>query len=552
MPDELHTTDRERAKGDSEEVLAQAGVESDEDDHSGEEGPGDHQDGGAAATGSSKKKKMSKKKKLKEALTGRKDPEGSGKADTKPQLSQEQLNQLAQINPSLKDELERKSPSEIQDFIKKLSLGDMVTGAGAAAPHQKDLAQYKFWKTQPVPKFDDQPSEEGEIQAVDPERVPKEPAPLPAGFEWVTMDLTDPQQHDEVYDLLSNHYVEDHESMFRFKYSSSFLKWALMAPGWRKEWHVGVRASQSQKLVAFISGIPVNMRVRQRTISCTEINFMCNHKKVRQKRLAPVLIKEITRRTHLSGIYQAVYTAGTLIPTPVATCRYFHRSLDWQKLYDVEFSPLPPGSTPLRQIARYKLPTQTEIQGLRPMETKDVEAILDLLKRYLARTELAPLFTKEEVQHWLIDHADPSAPERVVWAYVSEDPETHKITDFFSFYILESTIINAKKYDTIKAAYLFYYASEAAFGNDKAAYKARLNALMKDALILAKEAKFDVFNALTHLDNPLFLEDQKFGPGDGLLHYYLYNYRTAPVTGGLNKANQVDEKQAGGIGLVML
>lgn len=30
----------------------------------------------------------------------------------------------------------------------------------------------------------------------------------------------------------------------------------------------------------------------------------------RSKRLAPVLIKEVTRRVNLAGIFQAVYTAG--------------------------------------------------------------------------------------------------------------------------------------------------------------------------------------------------------------------------------------------------
>ena len=35
-----------------------------------------------------------------------------------------------------------------------------------------------------------------------------------------------------------------------------------------------------------------------------EINFLCVHKKLRSKRLAPVLIKEITRRVNLTGIFQ--------------------------------------------------------------------------------------------------------------------------------------------------------------------------------------------------------------------------------------------------------
>lgn len=63
---------------------------------------------------------------------------------------------------------------------------------------------------------------------------------------------------------------------------------------------------------------------------------------------------------------------------------------------------------------------------------------------------------------------------------------------------------------------------------------------------------FDVFNALTLLDNPLFLEQQKFGPGDGQLHYYLFNYRARPIAGGVDAKNNVDDKQRGGVGVVML
>ena len=52
-----------------------------------------------------------------------------------------------------------------------------------------------------------------------------------------------------------------------------------------------------------------------------EINFLCVHKKLRSKRVAPVLIREITRRVHLQGLFQAVYTAGVVLPKPVASCR---------------------------------------------------------------------------------------------------------------------------------------------------------------------------------------------------------------------------------------
>lgn len=53
-----------------------------------------------------------------------------------------------------------------------------------------------------------------------------------------------------------------------------------------------------------------------------DINFLCVHKKLRLKRLTPVLIKEITRRGHLEGFFQAVYTAAPFLPGIASKCRY--------------------------------------------------------------------------------------------------------------------------------------------------------------------------------------------------------------------------------------
>ena len=48
---------------------------------------------------------------------------------------------------------------------------------------------------------------------------------------------------------------------------------------------------------------------------------------------------------------------------------------------------------------------------------------------------------------------------------------------------------------------------------------------MEDLLILARDLKYDVFNCLDLMENQKFLENLKFGVGDGHLHYYLYNWR---------------------------
>ncbi|KAJ4384229.1 glycylpeptide N-tetradecanoyltransferase [Didymella sp. IMI 355093] len=557
MPQEASKiSDPDTTAAAAEEVIAESSK--DKEAHVSEDESGDEAtETVEGAEGATEKKKKSRKRKIKDAISGKgKASEATDlNAPAAGQLGKDQMSMLLDANPALKNQLMSKANNraELEAMIKKLNINEMLTGL-APQGATKDMADHAFWKTQPVPSFDEMASKEripdGPIKEIDIEKVDKNPSPMYPGFEWVTMDLEDTKQLDEVYDLLTNHYVEDKDATFRFKYSPSFLNWALKAPGWKKEWHVGVRATASGKLVAFISGIPIQLRIRDKVLKSSEVNFLCVHKKLRSKRLAPVLIKEITRRCYVEGTFQAVYTVGSLLPTPVSTCRYFHRALDWEKLYDVGFSPLPHGSTKLRQVNRYKLPDTTSTAGLRKMESKDVPAALDLLKRYLERMDMAQVFDQTEFEHWICPKEEPK--EQVVWSYVVEDPDTKKITDYFSFYNLESTVIGNKKHDTIKAAYLFYYATEVAFEKDEGKLKTRLNSLMKDALILAKKADFDVFNALTLHDNPLFLEEQRFGAGDGSLHYYLYNYRAAPITGGIDQRNQASVKHMGGIGLTML
>lgn len=54
--------------------------------------------------------------------------------------------------------------------------------------------------------------------------------------------------------------------------------------------------------------------------------------------------------------------------------------------------------------------------------------------------------------------------------------------------------------------------------------------LTKDALILAKNKGYDVFNALDIQLNEEYLKELKFGVGDGNLHYYFYNWRIAKLS----------------------
>lgn len=93
-----------------------------------------------------------------------------------------------------------------------------------------------------------------------------------------------------------------------------------------------------------------------------------------------------------------------------------------------------------------------------------------------------------------------------------QNPNTHQITDFFSFYSLPSTIIHSPQHNVLEAAYLYYYATDIAFeegAEQDGRLKKRLLVLINDALVVADQAKFDVFNALTLMDNAPILQELK-------------------------------------------
>jgi len=202
--------------------------------------------------------------------------------------------------------------------------------------------------------------------------------------------------------------------------------------------------------------------------------------------------------------------------------------LNYRKLIDVGFTRVPKRfqkfPNPLKMLDRlYELPSEPQIKGFRKTTSKDIPQIYEHLKTFLTKFKVSPLFTQKEVGHLV------KPKDNVVYSYVVEDPETKKITDFVSWYNIPSSIINHKTHKVLKAAYLYYYFNT----------KHTLTELIEDALVEAKKEDFDVFNCLDILDNKTFIEDLKFGAGDGNLYYYFYNFKTPEV-------------QSNDLGLVML
>lgn len=405
---------------------------------------------------------------------------------------------------------------QIIALLRNQGLDNARTVNASAGAEEETNARHLFWDTQPMylPDKQIQSARTGETLELNAPIVPNkaitdlraDPYNMPKGFVWSALNVSDADEMAQLYDLLAKNYVEDDDCMFRFDYSIDFLMWALTPPGYDSDLHLAVRSEKTNKLVAFISAVPATIAAYDSSFESVEINFLCVHKKLRKKRLAPVLIKEITRRVNHKGVFQAVYTAGVKLPGPVSSCRYFHRSINPKKLVEVQFSRVPPKMTMARLIKQYKLPNETSL-ALRPMEQKDVEGVHALVTQHLNKFQLAVKFSPDEIAHWLLPRAG------VIDSHVVTNAKGD-VTDFVSFYHLPSTIIGNTQHTHLRAAYSFY----------NVATSVDLCDLMRDALILAKVAGVDVFNALNQMENGKFLEELKFGKGDGNLQYYLYNW----------------------------
>lgn len=403
----------------------------------------------------------------------------------------------------LLDALSEEKQQEIQRALHLFSLGlGPPKNLQDARKHN-----FRFWNTQPVPKLDEDVTSHGPIQS-EKQSVREESYSLPEGFCWDTVDLGNPEQLGELCTLLNENYTEEDDNTLRSHYSPEFLLWALRPPGWQPDWHCGVRVNSNRKLVGFIGAIPATVQIYDMERKMVEVNFLCVHKKLRSKRVAPVLIREISRRIQKQGLFQAVYSASAVLPSPVSSCRYWHRSLNPRKLIELNFSSLTRNMTLQRALKLNRLPETTKTSGLRLMALADIPQVQALLTEYLRGFQLFPILNQEEVQHWFLPR------DGVVDTYVVERSDG-AITAMVSFYTMSSIVLNHLVHRRLKAAHALYAVTTST----------PVQQIMEDILIIAKARGFDVFTALDVLGNKAFLESLRFTEGDAHMHYYLYNWQ---------------------------
>lgn len=371
---------------------------------------------------------------------------------------------------------------------------------------------HSFWNNQPALQLNQSSEKEGFIK----KSLNIQETEMPDSLEWWNPDISNDNDVKFIYHFLNKNYIEDDDNMFRLKYSVDLLRWCLLVPGYIPEWHLAIRKKDNKKIIGFITGIPINIKIGDDIKKICEINFLCIHKKLRNLNLTPLLIKEITNRTvAIKNIYQAVYTVAKIITKPFSRGQYWGRLLNPIKMIEIGFSSIPTSlykktghSISVSELnSFYDVNLKIKL-NMRSMEKEDIKSVHTLLNNYLKNFEVSQLFDEQEIKHLLLPR------ENVIYTFVVETKG--KVTDFISFYKLSSLILNSEKYSKYDTAYCYYYSANTVCIKD----------LIENTLMIAQNLGFDVFQILNIMDNQEAIKNEnlKFEEGTGVLHYYLYNW----------------------------
>ena len=333
----------------------------------------------------------------------------------------------------------------------------------------------EFWYKQPVPQDKVIFEIDGEIDSS--RELRREKTLLPGGYEWSSCTI------DELCIFLKENYIRD--DFFEFHYSKELIEWAIYPPNHLKECNITIRNSETNEIVAFVSGTPLCVSVNKKTITMFQINFLCVSEKLRNTRFAPMLINEVKRRINLHNIWQAVYTVVKRLPTPIAIVKYWHRLINVKKLNSIGFS-----------NARERSHQVLGTSQFREMTENDVPRVTKMLRDHLQQFKLSLEIDESYVKHWILPRKD------AVYTYLSEEND-----QFVTFYSLN--YVHKQSGETIKQAYNFY----------------NVGHCLKDAIIMARNRGFDVYNCVNIGLDEDELREHKFMEGTGHNHYYLWNWK---------------------------
>ena len=322
---------------------------------------------------------------------------------------------------------------------------------------------------------------------------------LPDGYTFTS--ITD---YTLISNLLRDNYVESTNNTFRFNYKPEFIEWYLTI---NTSISIGIKDT-CDNIIGFICGRLIYIMLYGKEIKSAEINFLCLDKKIRNNKLCPILINEITKEFNKIGIYEAIYTSEHLYNNNnmhiIANVSYYIRLLNIKKLVDIEYIKT---STSIDQLNKlYKIILPKSKLKLIKLTNINVEKCFELYNTYYKQFDCYDVFTLDIFEKIFIsEHIN---------TYILINNDT--ILDFISYSIIDVSVVkktNTKYFNTIDS-YMYYYTN----------VSNNLKIMIELLLPILKENSIDTFKALNIMDNTNeIFSDLKFINEKSNSYYYLFS-----------------------------
>lgn len=379
------------------------------------------------------------------------------------------------------------------------------------------------------------------------------PIGLPSGFEWVAVS----PKETRLSTFLDVNSLEDTEENFKLGWTVAHIERQL---GFRPQPELVSAVKQSQhnqgssiltrpavyvaaqtngstgpkKLIAFVSAVPVMLRVWDKVREFYVIRQLCVHKQMRGHRVARVMVKELSRRIHqlrkeeatASGVNAAppaIFTLGVQMPFRFMTeFAAFHRTLNHKKMVDTGFTPAI--SSPQCSVDEYG----PKLENLIPFNpNQDLHLVFPFVSNFYERFKVAISYNGAEFANRFAPRQgytssyvlwnSPSSSSSSSASSASPTTTNRKPLGFFSIselhYDMKSEKANGQ---IIRVAYIDII------------FPVENVALIKSAIIIANELGFDEVEIGGNMEHYKGIVDRypelNFRPGTGRALQYVHNW----------------------------
>lgn len=254
---------------------------------------------------------------------------------------------------------------------------------------------------------------------------------LASEFSLVNLDIG---YLNEIHALITDHYIEDNQQIFRMIYSKDYLYWYFNhIPS---QYIIGL--IYHSKLVGLISAMPLDMVIHNEKMSVSYVNFLCIQKKLRKMGLAKLLINELQSRLgDTSIIYTGIHAVNA---SPLCSVSSYIIPINYAKLHKIEFiNEDDIGSRPI-----------IDDNPLHLMKQNHVSDITIKLNSHYSNYQVRPNFTGDMCHHFFLPK------KNVVYSFVVVDGA--HVTDFVS--VTKNYMYCIEKNKVISIGHLSFYYNE--------------------------------------------------------------------------------------------